>query len=35
MKIRKDLRKYRAPVRGSKAWQSIYNSRTAIERVNA
>lgn len=35
MKITKDLRKYTAPARGSKAWQSIYNRRTAVERVNA
>src|SRR5699024_12875946 len=35
MKVTKDLRKYTAPARGSKAWQSIYNRRTAVERVNA
>lgn len=35
MKITKDLRKYTAPARGSKAWQSIYNRRTSVERVNA
>src|SRR5699024_5494926 len=35
MKITKDLRKYTAPARGSKAWQSIYNRRTAVQRVNA
>src|SRR5699024_9165442 len=35
MKITKDLRKYTAPARGSKAWKSIYNHRTAVERVNA
>src|SRR5699024_10639973 len=35
MKITKDLRKYTAPARGSKAWQSIYNRRTAVERGNA
>src|SRR5699024_5613995 len=35
MKITKDLRKYTAPARGSKAWQKIYNKRTAVERVNA
>jgi len=35
MKITKDLRKYTAPARGSKAWQTIYNQRTAVERVNA
>lgn len=35
MKITKDLRRYTAPARGSKTWQSIYNRRTAVERVNA
>ena len=35
MKITKDLRRYTAPARGSKAWKSIYNRRTAVERVNA
>jgi len=35
MKITKDLRKYTAPARGSKAWQAIYNQCTAVERVNA
>ncbi len=35
MKITKDLRKYTAPARGSKAWKKIYNQRTAVERVNA
>ena len=35
MKITKDLRRYTAPARGSKAWQTIYNRRTAVERVNA
>ncbi|MGM8214263.1 IS1182 family transposase [Bacillaceae bacterium W0354] len=35
MKITKDLRKYTAPARGSKAWDKIYNQRTAVERVNA
>ncbi|MEI3600286.1 MULTISPECIES: IS1182 family transposase [unclassified Oceanobacillus] len=35
MKITKDLRKYTAPARGSKAWDNIYKRRTAVERVNA
>lgn len=35
MKITKDLRKYTAPARGSKAWQKIYNQRASVERVNA
>jgi len=35
MKITKDLRKYTVPARGSKAWDKIYNQRTAVERVNA
>src|SRR5690625_668819 len=35
MKITKNLREYTAPARGSKAWQTIYNRRTAVERVNA
>ena len=35
MKITKNLRRYSAPARGSKAWQIIYNKRTAVERVNA
>src|SRR5699024_2638388 len=35
MNSTKDHRKYTAPTRGSKAWQSIYNRRTAVERVNA
>jgi len=34
MKTTKDLRKYTAPARGSRAWQKIYNRRTAVERVN-
>src|SRR5690625_1617386 len=34
MKITKDLRKYTEPARGSRAWQKIYNRRTAVERVN-
>ena len=34
MKITKDLRKYTAPARGSRAWQKIYNRRTVVERVN-
>ncbi|QKY71361.1 IS1182 family transposase [Lentibacillus sp. CBA3610] len=35
MKITKDLRRYTAPARGSKAWKAIYNRRSAVERVNA
>jgi len=35
MKITKNLKKYTAPARGSKAWQAIYNQRTAVQRVNA
>ena len=35
LKITKDLRKYTAPARGSKAWQKVHNQRTAAERVNA
>lgn len=35
MKITKDLRKYSAPARGSKAWKNIFKRRTAVERVNA
>ena len=34
MKITKDLRKYTAPARGSKAWKHLYKKRTAVERVN-
>lgn len=33
MKITKDLRKFTAPARGTKAWKSIYKQRTAVERV--
>jgi transposase len=35
MKITKDLRRYTAPARGSKAWKTIFKRRTAVERVNA
>src|SRR5690606_17195438 len=35
VKITTDLRKYTAPARGSKAWKTIFNRRTAVERVNA
>jgi len=35
MKITKDLRRYTAPARGSKAWVEIYKRRSAVERVNA
>lgn len=35
MKITKDLRRYTAPARGSKAWEAIYKRRSAVERVNA
>jgi len=35
MKITKDLRRYTAPARGSKAWETIYKRRSAVERVNA
>ena len=35
MKITKDLRRYTAPARGSKAWDDIYKRRSAVERVNA
>ncbi|WP_010532229.1 IS1182 family transposase [Lentibacillus jeotgali] len=35
MKITKDLRRYTAPARGSKAWNDIYKRRSAVERVNA
>lgn len=34
MKITKDLRRYTAPARGSKAWKDLFKRRTAIERVN-
>lgn len=35
LKITKDLRRYTAPARGSKAWDDIYKRRSAVERVNA
>lgn len=35
IKITKDLRRYTAPARGSKAWKTIFKRRTAVERVNA
>lgn len=35
VKITTDLRKYAAPARGSKAWKTLFNRRTAVERVNA
>ncbi len=35
VKITQDLRRYTAPVRGSKAWKNIFKRRTAVERVNA
>ncbi|MCG7333644.1 IS1182 family transposase [Salinicoccus roseus] len=35
IKITKDLRRYSAPARGSKAWKTIFKRRTAVERVNA
>jgi transposase len=35
VKITQDLRRYSAPARGSKRWKSLYNERTAVERVNA
>jgi transposase len=35
VKITKDLRKYTAPVRGSKTWKTLFKRRTAVERVNA
>jgi len=35
MKITKDLRRYTAPARGSRAWETIYKRRSAVERVNA
>lgn len=35
MKITKDLRRYTAPARGSRAWEAIYKRRSAVERVNA
>jgi len=34
MKVTKDLRKYTAPARGSKAWKILFKRRTAVERVN-
>src|SRR5699024_9131307 len=34
MKITKELRRYTAPAKASQAWQKIYNSRIAVERVN-
>src|SRR5699024_724242 len=34
MKITKDLRKYTAPARDSKAWKHLYKKRTAVDRVN-
>lgn len=34
MKITKDLRRYTAPARGSVAWKTLFNKRTAVERVN-
>src|SRR5699024_6508199 len=34
MKITKDLRRYTAPARGSKAWKNLFKRRTAVERVN-
>ncbi|MDQ0341056.1 hypothetical protein J2S00_003900, partial [Caldalkalibacillus uzonensis] len=33
IRITTDLRRYTAPARGSKAWQSIFKERTAVERV--
>lgn len=35
VKMEKDLRRYSAPARGSKAWDELYKERTAVERVNA
>lgn len=35
VKITTYLRRYTAPARGSKAWKTIFKSRTAVERVNA
>ncbi len=35
VKITSDLRKYTAPARGSKAWNTLFKKRTAVERVNA
>lgn len=35
VKITTDLRKYKAPGRGSKAWKNIFKRRTAVEHVNA
>src|SRR5699024_10942955 len=34
MKIAKDLSKYTAPARGSKAWKNLFKKRTAVECVN-
>ncbi|GAK05589.1 mobile element protein [Geomicrobium sp. JCM 19037] len=31
--ITQNLRRYNAPARGSKAWKTIYNRRTAVERA--
>ena len=35
VKITTDLRRYSAPARGSKVWKTLFNRRTAVERVNA
>lgn len=35
VKITTDIRKYTSPARGSKVLNTIYNRRTAVERVNA
>jgi transposase len=35
IKKTKDLRRYPAPARGSKAWKELYKQRTSVERVNA
>src|ERR1700730_282906 len=35
IKKTKDLRRYPAPARGSKAWKELYKERTSVERVNA
>src|SRR5699024_10465552 len=35
VKITQDLRKYTAPARGSRAWNTISKRRTAVERVKA
>src|SRR5690625_7272905 len=32
VKITTDLRKYTAPARGSKAWETIFKQRTSVER---